>query len=252
MYKILIVDDDEVVRFVYRKMTVWAEHGFELAKESSNGKDALEILKQDTFDVVITDIRMPIIDGLEMLRKMRELGIMTYTVLLSSYNDFEYARQAMILNASDFIVKPAEKDDLAQVLDRAKKYLDASGEKEQLLEQIKKIFLQKGIDYYKNSFFKEICTYILEHITENVTMEMVAEYMGYNKDYFGKTCKQKTNYSFKVLMNGIKMEYAKMLLKNTNNKTYEISGKLGYATADYFTKVFKEEAGMTPSMYRNL
>lgn len=252
MYKILIVDDDEALRFVYRKMTVWAEQGFEIAKESSNGRDALEILKQDTFDVVITDIRMPIVDGIEMLRKMREKGIMTYTILLSSYNEFEYARQAMILGASDFVVKPVKKEELAEALNRARRYLDSSGEKEQMLEQIKNIFLEKGIDYQNNSFFREICEYVLEHMKENVTMEMVAEHMGYNKDYFGKTCQQKTGYTFKKLMNGMKMEYAKMLLKKTSDKTYEISEKLGYAAPDYFTKVFKEETGMTPSMYRNL
>ncbi len=252
MYKILVVDDDAALRFVYRKMNVWKEQGFEIAKEASNGRDALENLKNEKFDVVITDIRMPILDGIEMLRKMRERGITIYTILLSSYNEFEYARQAMILGASDFVVKPVKKEELVEALKRAREYLDTSKEEEQLLEQIKNTFLKRGIDYQNNSFFREICEYVLEHIKENVTMEMVAEHMGYNKDYFGKTCRQKTGYNFKTLMNGIKMEYAKILLKKTSDKTYEISEKLGYAAPDYFTKVFKEETGMTPSMYRNL
>lgn len=252
MYRILIVDDDAALRFVYRKMSVWKDYGFEIAEEASNGRDALEKLKKQNFDIVITDIRMPILDGIEMLRKMREKGIMTYTILLSSYNEFEYARQAMILGASDFIVKPVKKEELAEALSRAKGYLDGAGEKEKLTEQLKQVFREKGIDYQNNSFLQEICSYILEHIKENVTMEMVAEYMGYSKDYFGKTCKMKTGYTFKILMNGIKMEYAKMLLKTTNDKTYEISEKLGYSTPDYFTKIFKEEVGMPPSTYRNL
>lgn len=252
MYRILIVDDDNELRFVYRKMKVWKEQGFEIVAEASNGKEGLEKLKKEPFDVVITDIRMPVLDGIGMLRKMQEQQIFPYTILLSSYNEFEYARQALILGASDYVVKPVKKDELEEALCRAKEALDASGEKEQLLEQIEKVFLEKGIDYQNNAFLHEICKYVLEHIKENVTMDMVAEYMGYNKDYFGKTCKQRTGCAFKALMNGIKMEYAKILLKTTNDKAYEISEKLGYATPDYFAKIFKEETGMTPSMYRNL
>lgn len=252
MYRILIVDDDPALRFIYKKMSIWQEYGFEIIEESSNGKDSIEKQEKGSFDIIITDIRMPILDGIGMLQKMREKGIMTYTILLSSYNEFEYARQAMILGASDFIVKPVKEEELAEALSRARGYLDRESERGMLLERLKAAFLKKGIDYQSNTFLQEICIYVLDSMTENVTMETVAEHMGYNKDYFGKTCRQKTGYTFKALMNSIKMEYAKFLLATTNQKTYEISDKLGYATPDYFTTIFKKEVGMTPSAYRNL
>ena len=104
MYKILLVEDDMALHYVYKKMKIWGENDFCISKIASNGKEALEILENDEFDMVVTDIRMPVLDGIGLLKKMSEKKIDIYTIILSSYDEFEYARQAMIYGAADFIV----------------------------------------------------------------------------------------------------------------------------------------------------
>ncbi|MDE7226259.1 MAG: response regulator, partial [Ruminococcus sp.] len=124
MYNILIVEDDAALRFIYSKMKTWSDCGFTIAAEASNGKVALEMLEKKKFDLIFTDIRMPFIDGIEMLRKLNESGNTIPVVFASSYDEFEYARQGLILGAFDYLLKPVDKRKLEDVLLRVKKKID--------------------------------------------------------------------------------------------------------------------------------
>ena len=122
MYRILLVEDDEALRYVYARMHAWQENGFCLAAQAANGKQALEQLDKERFDLIVTDIRMPFIDGLELLRELRRRAIQTPVILVSSYGEFEYAREGLVLGAFDYIVKPFSPKELMArinvVLDR--------------------------------------------------------------------------------------------------------------------------------------
>ena len=131
MYQILLVDDDFALRYVYRRMKIWEEMGFVIKDEASNGKEAYDLLQKNTYDVVITDIRMPVLDGIGLLKKMQEHRIMPYTILLSSYNEFEYARQALLLGASDFVVKPVKEETIREAMIRAKQNIEENSKQEQ-------------------------------------------------------------------------------------------------------------------------
>ncbi|MGN1317600.1 MAG: response regulator, partial [Lachnospirales bacterium] len=95
MYKILLVEDDEALRFVYSKMKAWSKCGFIISDEAGNGKDAINLLEKNSYDLVLTDIRMPFVDGIELLRYINSNSIDVCTVLISSYDEFEYARQGL-------------------------------------------------------------------------------------------------------------------------------------------------------------
>lgn len=101
-----------------------------------------------------------------------------------------------------------------------------------------------------DSLIKNICSYILDNMGIDITMDNIASNFGLSKDYFGKLVKQKTGQSFKTIYTDIKMEYAKMLIRNSQHKMYEISDMLGYSSADYFARVFKEIFGMSPAEFR--
>lgn len=121
MYKILFVDDDECIGFIASKFKLWENSNFRIKKQARNGSEALEILEKETFDLIITDIRMPIIDGLELIKIMRENGNKTAVILSSTYSDFEYAKKGLQLGAIDYIVKPFSEEDLLKALLRTKK-----------------------------------------------------------------------------------------------------------------------------------
>lgn len=250
MYRVLLVEDDAALRFMCSQMKEWKEYGLVVAAEAANGKEALEILKTQDFDLIMTDIRMPFMDGLELLEQLQNMKYPALTVLISSYDEFEYARKGMILGCQDFLVKPIKgqklKDLLSRISSRLKERAGESGENP-LLGQVLKTL---GVEADKNSFLYRLCDYLTRHIEENVTMEDAAEYMNLSKDYLGKTVKQNCGKTFPALYSFMKIEYARQLLETGSYKAYEISEILGYSSPDYFTKVFKEHTGTTPSMYK--
>lgn len=125
MYKVLLVDDNEAVRLLVKRFNIWNENtGFLLADEAKNGKEALEKLEKQNIDLVITDIRMPVIDGMELLQKIVERGFDLCVVIISDYSEFEYARKGLVLGAFDYLVKPVKKEEMDKALSRVKEHLD--------------------------------------------------------------------------------------------------------------------------------
>jgi two-component system response regulator YesN len=106
MIKVMLVEDELLVRSGMRTLFNWGSHGFDLVAEASNGEEALQILRDHAVDIVITDIRMPVMDGLELIAKIRGSGLECEIIVLSSYDDFQYVRKAMQMGVSDYIHKP--------------------------------------------------------------------------------------------------------------------------------------------------
>lgn len=250
MYKILLVDDDKAMCFLYSKMKVWSECGFEISNVANDGKSALEILNKNQFDVVITDIRMPFIDGIELLKEIKDKNMDICVIFISSYDDFEYARQGLILGAFDYILKPAKETQLKDVLERTKSYLIEKYSNTKINQGVLNVLERLHIKN-DNNFIHQLSVYFSNNYGNVITMEDVAEYFGFSKDYFGKIFKQHLNITFNQFSSLIKIEYAKDLIKTGNYKFYEISDILGYSTVDYFTKIFKNITGETPSQYKS-
>lgn len=250
MYKILIVEDDSAMRFVYSKMKVWAEYGFRIADEASNGKAALELLDKNKYDLVISDIRMPFVDGIELLREIKSRGIDVHVMFISSYDEFEYARQGLVLGAFDYMLKPVTEEQLGQVLERVKDALAEKRQDRELAEPVLAAMQRTGVNADENKTAYQFCVYLSENYDKIITMDEMAEHFNLSKDYFGKIFKQNMNAGFNYFYTLVKMEYAKMLIGTGSYKTYQISEMLGYSSVDYFTKVFKEYIGETPSKFK--
>ncbi|SHJ52000.1 response regulator transcription factor [Hespellia stercorisuis] len=247
MYRVMLVEDDRTVRYVYSRMREWEKQGFTIECEAANGSQAVEMLRTHSVDIIFTDIRMPLMNGIEMMKQMKELYPGMLFVLISSYNEFEYAREGLKLGALDYITKPMEEKDLLEVLERAKVILDDASEGGMLQ---KLIMISKNEVNEEDSLLANLCGYLEEHLSENLTMEDVAEYLNMNRDYLGKQLKLRTGYTFRNLYNSLKMEYAKDLIHESSQKIYEISDSLGYTSADYFSQLFKKSVGMTPAEYK--
>lgn len=113
MNRIVIVDDEQFVRKGIIALVDWKKINYHVVGEASNGEDALELILNEKPDVVLTDIRMPVFDGLKLIEKVKELAIkIPKFIIISGYNDFEYAQRAVRLGVTDFILKPIDKDEL--------------------------------------------------------------------------------------------------------------------------------------------
>ena len=113
MIKVLLVDDELIVRQYLVSIIEWEKYGFYICGEAGSGKEALEMIELYSPDLVITDIKMPEIDGLELVRiAVDEMKAMSKFIILSSYNDFTYARTAIKYNVMDYILKPLDEGEL--------------------------------------------------------------------------------------------------------------------------------------------
>lgn len=119
MYNVMIVDDAEIARRRIRKLKIWGEEsGFVIAEEASNGHEAMIKLQGTPVDLVITDIRMPKMDGIELLQRVRQHHPGIRVVLLSDFGDFTYAKQGFLSGALDYLTKPVDTEELAKLLYR--------------------------------------------------------------------------------------------------------------------------------------
>lgn len=123
-YRVLLVDDEEEIREGVRRRIDWARLGFELAGSAADGIDALELARRLRPDVVVTDVKMPRMDGLELCRRLKSLLPGAKTVVLSGFDEFEYARQAVGLGVFEYLLKPAGAPELSAVLERLRERLD--------------------------------------------------------------------------------------------------------------------------------
>lgn len=124
MYKILLVDDESQVRKGLKAKIGWEEHGFEICGEAANGIEALESIALLKPDVVITDVRMPMMDGIELLRKCGEMNSSVRFIVLSGYEEFNYVKAAMKYGAIDYLLKPVIRKELLEQLNQIKQELD--------------------------------------------------------------------------------------------------------------------------------
>lgn len=124
MYQIMLVDDFEIFRKQLKRQKCWQNQSeFVITDEAENGWDALNALRQKKIDILVTDIKMPKLNGLELLERVKDEGLCKCVILLSEYADFEYARKGIVLGAFDYIVKPVKDNSFYTVLNRAADYI---------------------------------------------------------------------------------------------------------------------------------
>lgn len=140
MIKVVLVDDEKMIRDGLAYTMPWAEMGVEVAGTASNGEAALEFIREKKPHVVLTDIKMPIMDGLELLKAVKEEIPSTRVIILSGYDEFSYAQQALKYGASDYLIKPVDAVELRKVME---KLIDSF--QEELLEDLPKLDLQNEI-----------------------------------------------------------------------------------------------------------
>lgn len=129
MLRVLLVDDEVFARKGLSALIPWRELGYDIVGEADDGEEALKLIEALRPDVVVTDIRMPVMDGLKLIGHLREQGASSPKfIIISGYNDFKYAQQAVRYGVQDFILKPIDEDEMAAALTRIKRLLDKERE----------------------------------------------------------------------------------------------------------------------------
>lgn len=243
IYTLVVVEDEYEIRTGLVNCFPWGKMGFTVVEEFENGGECFEYLCKNKVDTILCDIKMPVMSGIELAKKIFESNINTKVVIISGYTDFEYARQALRYGVKDYIVKPTKYNEIIDVFSRIKKELDNENTKE-----INNSY-NNEIDQY-NSIISIIEKYVDEHYSD-VTLEDVAKVVYMNPCYLSKYFKQKTGMNFSDYITEVRMKKAVEFLKNPLYKTYEISYMIGYKNPKNFTRAFKKYFKKSPREFVN-
>ena len=155
LYSILLADDEEEVRKGIIRKIDWENLGFQVVGDAENGEEALEKIEQLKPDVVMTDIRMPYMDGLTLAKRIRQKYPSTRILIFSGYDDFEYAQQAIKLNVTEYILKPVNVEELTEILNRVRENLNEEIEQRRNIRRIRESY-QNSLPILKELFLNDL------------------------------------------------------------------------------------------------
>ena len=155
LYRIILVDDEEEVRKSIIRKIKWEETGFLVAGDAENGEDALEKIELLEPDLILTDIRMPYMDGLTLAERVRQKYPSMKIVIFSGYDDFEYAKQAIKLNVTEYILKPVNVEELTAILQKIKANLDQEIEQKRNVNLLRENYI-KSLPILREQFLNEL------------------------------------------------------------------------------------------------
>lgn len=258
--KVLIIDDEYLIRNLIKNCIDWNELGVEIIAEASNAIEGINLINKEKPDIILTDINMPVTDGLDMSKCILEKYPDIKVVVITGYNEFEYAKRSIKIGVSDFILKPIDEDELRnsilklknEILDeysRKKEYKDI---KDKMVAFNDIINLNDGDENEdKNLNIDQIKKFIVKNISNrDLSLKMVAEYFYVNPSYLSRIFKEKTDETFSEYILNTKVKIATEMLKMSNVKAYEISKKIGIDDPNYFSNWFKKCTGLSIKEYK--
>lgn len=250
MRKILIVEDEKMIRYGIYVMIENSGVPYQEIRECRNGREAISCLTDQRYDLVLTDIRMPFVDGMELSKwiyESMEPQDRPFIVAISGYAEFEYARKMLKLQAVDYLLKPVDRRELGRVLWRVEELLREKGREsaEEGMDVGKTILtgrsrhkMQKAVDYIRQNYGSPI------------DMAEVSNHVSMNYSAFSQIFKEYTGENFSNYLKKLRIEKGKKLLCNPELNIHEISRDVGVEDARRFAKMFKEETGLTPTAWR--
>ncbi|MEF2607976.1 MAG: response regulator [Schaedlerella sp.] len=236
--KILIIDDEPKIRNGLSNLLTRRE-GWEVAGAYENAADALKYLAVNQVDVMITDIKMPEISGLELIARIRERDKKTAIIILSGYSNFQFAQRAIELGVSRYLTKPTNPRELICVLEETEKKLGGKQEKEKDSGKIPNLFVQKAADYIKLNY------------SEKISIKEIADQLYLSPNYLSELFKKHTGKTISEYLTDYRLEKACQLLDHAEYRVGDVSGMVGIHDGRYFSNMFKKKYGMTPTEYRN-
>lgn len=213
MLKVLVVEDEELIRKGIALAVDWAALDCVVVGEAANGREALEAVKRYHPTLIITDLKMPEMDGLEMLAALREQGNPAYVIILTAYDSFAYAQQTQ---------QPEEP------------FLPG---------------LKKGD---KSKYVLQAMDYISRHYgDQSISVSSIARELGLSESNLSHLFRKETDYTILNYLTRYRIHRAMKLLRDCRMKVYEVAEQVGYRGITYFSATFKKVAGVSPSEYQD-
>jgi Response regulator containing CheY-like receiver domain and AraC-type DNA-binding domain len=240
--RILVVEDEKLLRKnVVKKLESLSDLGIVVAGEAMDGKSAYAMIPEVHPDIILTDIRMPVMDGLELIRNAEQFYPDIIYIILSSYSDFEYARKAISLQVSDYLLKPVKLEELRNAL------LSAIAKR---MQNAPLPLPDKELN--RRNVAQKLADFIKLHYKEQISLSQLSEKFGYSVEYLGKMFKEEMKMTPSDYITCLRIENAKhMLLNCPDMDIYKVAKLSGYGeNCYYFSRMFKLKTGLRPSEFR--
>ncbi len=277
-YKVIVIDDNRIIRDAIVKLIDWEALNCAVVSDASNGIDGEKKVMELKPDIIITDIKMPGFNGLEMARRITPLLPNTKFIVITGYQNFEYAQSAIKIGVCDFILKPIKITELfislknvVVSLERenstALKIQEMSKENLSLYTRLNETLLSAGSESAgepdavpaesgrasnkeHSLLIRSVLDFIKSNYRSDLSLNTLAKKFWVNPSYLSALIKKETGENFIDLLTGIRLGEAKKLLKDPRLKINEVSQMVGYSDYAYFYQVFKKHESISPKEYK--
>lgn len=258
MLKVLIVEDEEIIRRGLVYTIDWMSMDCMVVGAAENGKEGLAMLQKDEIDLVIADIMMPEMTGIEMLEAAKSMEIKSFkSIILTSYATFDYAHKAVHLQVADYLLKPVDEDELRNAINKIKKSMEEIKVYSNLIALTQKRDIGKLVDWdvylnentLKNSYVAQALYKIRDHYHEKISIDSIAEELDVSASYLSRKFKEATAQTFLEILMRYRIQKAIGLLKKRTYRVYEVSDLTGFSDYKHFCVVFKKYTKTSPTEF---
>lgn len=249
MYKVVIIDDEPVIVEGLTRSINWAEWDCVVVGSALNGEEGIALVNTLKPDILITDISMPRMDGLTMIAGLKSQYENLEITILTGYRDFDYAQRAIRLGVTRLLLKPSKMDELTEAISA----MTGNLKKTEELQSFPGYEIEEDTDKNEAGSFivNNALAYIQEHYREKLTLTDVAERIYVSQWHLSKLLNKHTGHTFSELLNNVRIEEAKGLLKDPALRIGDIAEEVGFLDMAHFSRVFKKMTGVSANQYRN-
>ncbi|MDD3334076.1 MAG: response regulator [Eubacteriales bacterium] len=237
MYKIVVIDDNRAIAEMIATAIPWDKLECAVCGVAYNGIRGRDLIQRQHPDIIIADIHMPGMNGLDMIKNLRETSPQTKVIFISAYDDFAYAQQAVALHAHEYLLKPFENEKLMDSVRRAIVELAPPSEHDDGASASAR-------------FTETVLRYIEDH-PDHPTLQEAAEKFGYSPSYIGTLIRKETGVTYIEWVARSRLKLAKKLLRNPSYRIEEVAQIVGYRNYVSFYQFFVKHEGVSPRDYRN-
>ena len=237
MYKVLMIDDEMPVHLAIRSLVDWAGINAMDPVSAFNGREGLECMERMAPDIVFVDMNMPLLDGKDFLAIASRNHPYCQYIVISGYDDFQYAQAAIRYSAVDYLLKPIDHDELELALRKAIARLP---ERDMTLSE-----------RTPTEVIAAVRDYLDRNYHQDISIDELSERFFFSKEYLSKLFRNQYGCPIYEYVLQTRMDKACEFLRNPRLQVQDIAERLGYSNANYFGKAFKHRYGITPSEFRD-
>ncbi len=253
MYRVLLVEDEDIIRRGIKNSILWEELGCHVVGEAGNGEEGVCAIQELRPDIVITDITMPVMDGLAMIAATK-IEYDYAAIILSGYSDFEYAREAIRCGVSGYVLKPLNMNEMKEALKQAILELEkihSLKQRNEKAEKLGSISLLEAKKTYQDPVVEQVLAYIAEHYRNKITLSDLEQEVHYSERYINQKFQNEVGTTVIEYLNRYRIQKALSMIKEGNIPLSEVGWECGIGEYKYFNYVFKKYIGCSSKEYQS-